>query len=123
DRVRQRRPGEAVPPEGRQKARLLQLLSVAREPLELEALCGLMAAWGEPLFLDDSRDRLEEMSQWLLEPSPGRYKPWHQGLADYVREQVLGEAGVRQVEEVVCHWLERSGTAGLDGLRRRGAHL
>ncbi len=123
DRIRERRPGAMVPPEGRQKARLLQLLSVAREPLELEALCGLMTAWGEPLFLDDARDRLEEMSQWLLEPSPGRYKPWHQGLADYVQQGVLGVTGVRQVEEVFCRWLEELGTGGLYGLRYRVAHL
>src|SRR5262249_5173587 len=67
DRVRGRRDGQPVTAEGRQRARLLQLLCVAREPLGVEELGGLMAAWGEPLYQDECRDRVEEMSQWLLE--------------------------------------------------------
>jgi WD40 repeat protein len=124
DRVRGRRDSGPVPAEGRQRARLLQLLCVAREPLDLEALCGLIAAWGEPLWLDDCRDRVEEMSQWLLEPSPGRFKPWHQGLADHVQEAVLGEAGARRVEEVFGRWLESPpAAASVYGLQHRLQHL
>src|SRR5205823_16958 len=52
NRIRQRQEGQPLPPEGRQKARLLQLLSVAREPLGLEELAGLMTVWGESIFLD-----------------------------------------------------------------------
>jgi WD40 repeat protein len=122
DRVRGKKDGQPLSPEGRQRARLLQLLCVAREALPIEALSGLMAAWGEPLFLDECRDRLEEMSQWLLAPSPGCFKPWHQGLADHVRGRALGEPGVRQAEEVFCRWLE-GGEAGRYGLRHRARHL
>src|SRR5205823_4737645 len=50
DEVAQKRGGPAAAG-GRQRARLLQLLSVAREPLGFEALGGLLAAGGEPLPL------------------------------------------------------------------------
>ena len=76
--------------EGRHKARLLQLLCVAREGMDVESLSELMGQWGEPLFLDDCRDRVEEMSQWLLEPSPAHaehqcawpdgHKPWRESV-------------------------------------------
>ena len=121
DRVRNQRPGEATAAEGRQRARLLQLLCVAREPLELEQLAGLTAADDRPLLLEELRDRVEEMSQWLLEVGRGRFKPWHQGLVDYVRRDVLGLAGVRSVEGTFCRWLEAEG--GLYPLRRRVSHL
>ena len=52
----------------------------------------------------------------------GRFKPWHQGLADHVRARVLGEAGVRQVEEVFCNWLSKGKRTGY-GLRHRVRHL
>jgi WD40 repeat protein len=92
-------------PEGRQKSRLLQLLCLAREPLGMEQLNELMAADGQPLSLEDCRDRVLEISQYLLDTGDGQFKPWHQGLTDYVRQQVLGEAGCRQIEQVYCAWL------------------
>jgi WD40 repeat protein len=122
ERVRGR-DGGGQQPEGRQRARVLQLLCVAREPLGLEALCELMTAWGEPLLLEDCRDRVEEMSQYLLEPTPGHFKPWHQRLTDHVQHHVLGAAGVRQLEELFCGWLEGAAGASLYGLRQRPAHL
>jgi hypothetical protein len=126
DRVRQKVQGQPVTQEGRQRAKILALLSVAREPLSVEQLCELMEVLGERLFLEEGQDRLEEMSQWLLESSPGRFKPWHQGLADHVRERVLGGSGsgVRQMEDVFCRWLEAEAAArSLYGLRHRLGHL
>jgi hypothetical protein len=101
DRVRGKEDGRPATEEGRQRVLLLQ-----------------------SLFLEDCHDRLEEMSQWLLDVGEGRFKPWHQGLTDFVRGQVLGEAGVRQIEEVFCRWLAQvSAETGRYGLRHRVAHL
>jgi putative hemolysin len=124
DRVRGRAEGRPQPPEGRQRARLLQLLCVAREPLTVVQLAELLAEDGLPLLLEDCRDRVKEMSQWLLEAGPGRCKPWHQGLADFVRGEVLGPAGVAGVEGLFGRWLARpGGGAGQCGLRHQVAHL
>jgi WD40 repeat protein len=110
--------------EGWHKARLLHFLCVAREPLGVEQLRDLLAADGQALLLDECRDRVEEMSQWLLDTGQGRFKPWHHGLADYVRTQVLGTEGCRQVEEVFGRWLDRPVTElGQYGLRHRVSHL
>jgi WD40 repeat protein len=108
--------------EGRHKARLMQLLCVAREPLGFEDLAGLMAAADTPLSMEDCRDRVGEMSQYLLDRGDGRFKPWHQGLADYVHAEVLGPAGVRQTEEVFSRWLAAAAPCRY-GLRHRPDHL
>jgi len=107
--------------EGRQRARMLQFLCVAREALGFEELAGLMATAGTPLTLEDCRDRIDEMSQFLLDVGGSRFRPWHQGLADHVKEQVLGAEGVRLAEEAFCRWLGSGG--GRYGLRHRIDHL
>lgn len=107
---------------GRHKAELMKLLAVAREPLGFEELAGLAAAAGLPLSTEECRDRLEEMSSFLLDVGGGRFKPWHQGLTDHVRRHVLGAAGLRQTEEVFCRWLAAPGV-GHYGLRHRVRHL
>jgi WD40 repeat protein len=110
--------------EGRHKARLLHLLCLAREPLTFGQLAELMTAEGTPLSLEDCRDRVCEMSDYLLESGSGRFQPWHQGLADYVTRDVLGEAGCRQAHEVYAAWLRRDGAVRSPyGLRHRVAHL
>jgi WD40 repeat protein len=110
--------------EGRHKARLLQMLCVAREPLGFEPLCELMAAAGAALPLEECRDRVLEMSQYLLDTGDNRFKPWHQGLAEFVRGQVLGEAGCREVEEVFCAWLRKPAPRpSAYALRHRASHL
>jgi hypothetical protein len=109
---------------GRQQARLLQFMCVAREALTLEHLAGLMTAEGEALPLEDCRDQVESLSQWLLEAGRGRFKPWHQGLADYVRGQVLGAAGVAEIEGAFCRWLALPEAGkSLYGLKYRPSHL
>src|SRR5262249_57880959 len=109
-------------PEGRQKARLLQFLCLAREALGVEELSGLMTADGVALSPEDCRDRLFEMSAYLLDTGAQRFKPWHQGLVDHVRERVLRAEGARQLEGVFGRWL-RAAAGGGDGLRHRLAHL
>jgi WD40 repeat protein len=110
-------------PEGRLKARLLQFLCLAREPLGFESLGGLSAVAGFPLSLEECRDRVLEMSHYLLETATG-FKPWHQGLVDYVKAVVLGEDGCRRVGETFCDWLGApKGGAGHYGLRHRARHL
>src|SRR5262249_20356195 len=111
-------------PEGRVKARLLHLLCLAREPIGFDALQALLAADGSPITLEDCRDRIWEMSPYLLEPAGQRFKPWHQGLADYLRTAVLGPDGVRQVEALFAAWLRQPERArGLYALRHRVRHL
>jgi WD40 repeat protein len=122
DRVRGRR--DEAGPAWPQRGRLLQLVCVAREPLSAAQLAGLLAADGQALLLEEVSDHVEALSQWLLEVGRGRFKPWHQGLADFVREQVLGPAGLRQIEELFCRWMEGGDReAGLYGLRHRVGHL
>jgi hypothetical protein len=107
--------------EGRQKARLLQFLCVAREELGYGELAELLTTDGTMLSLEDCRDRVDEMSQYLLNVG-GCFKPWHQGLTDHVRQHILGAVGVEQAEDVYCRWLGR-GRGGQYGLRHRARHL
>ena len=108
---------------GEQKARLLQLLAVAREPLGIAELSLLAEAHALPRSPDTLRDLLVGASRFLADAA-GRYEPWHRGLTDHVRERVLGESGVRRIEEAITRVLAtpeaaRSGYA----LRHRVAHL
>jgi WD40 repeat protein len=122
DRARGRREGE--PPAFPQRGRLLQLLCVAREPLSVVQLAGLLVANGETVFLEEVSDHVEALSQWLLEVGRGRFQPWHQGLADFVREQVLGSTGLKPLEELFCRWMKEGGReAAPYGLRHRVGHL
>lgn len=123
DRVRGKSDDPTALPGGILRARLLQFLCVAREGLTLPQLAELLECCGELLSLEEVRDHVEALSQWLLEVN-GRYKPWHQALTDYVLRDVLGAAGVRRVEGIFCNWLSQSSDeAGRYGLRHRPAHL
>jgi WD40 repeat protein len=122
DHVREARDGQPTE-RGRQRERLLHLLCQAREPLSVGQLAELLTCAGESVRLGECRDRVRELSQYLLETGVGRYQPWHQGLTDHVRMQVLGPAGVRQVEEVFSRWLEGEAAASDYGLRHRVRHL
>jgi hypothetical protein len=62
------------------------------------------------------------MSPYLAELGGGRFKPWHQGLTDHVRQEVLGEEGIRRTEEVFCRWMA-TGHGGRYALRHRVQHL
>src|SRR5204862_8262588 len=108
---------------GRQRARLLQLLCGAREPLGFEPLAELLASAGISLSLEDCRDRLLEMSEYLLDTGSNRFKPWHQGLVDFVRAHILGTAGCREIEEIFCAWLSRPANSRSPyALRHRASH-
>jgi DNA polymerase III delta prime subunit len=109
-------------PGERQRAGLLYLLCVAREALPIEALSELVAEAREPLVLEECRDRLAEISQWLLEDRAGRFRPWHQEFVNYVRKRVLGPSRITQLEDLFCHWLMKHGS-GNYGLRHRVSHL
>jgi WD40 repeat protein len=110
--------------EGRQKARLLQLLCEASEPLGFDQLRGLSAATDQPLSLEDCRDRLFEMSQYLLDAGNNRFKPWHEGLTEFVRGSILGTEGILQVRTVFCRWLAQPGIEAQSyALRYRVRHL
>ena len=108
--------------QGRQRIELLKLLCVAREAIGYDELAGLMSATSHPLSLEDCRDRIAEMSQYLLDDGRNTFIPWHQGLADYVVHRVLGAAGTRDLEGTFCQWMERAGTSRYV-LRHRISHL
>jgi 8-oxo-dGTP pyrophosphatase MutT (NUDIX family)/tetratricopeptide (TPR) repeat protein len=91
----------------RHRARLLQFLCLAREPLGFEQLAELLQADGKAISLEDCRDRVFEMSQFLLDAGGNRFAPWHQGLVDFVREDILGASGVRETEAVFCRTLRK----------------
>jgi hypothetical protein len=110
--------------EGRIKSRLLHFLCLAREPIGVDALRALLAAEAQPLSLEACRDRVWEMSRYLLEPAGQRFKPWHQGLADYVRASLLGPEGCREIDALFSAWLRQPEHAlGLYALRHRVRHL
>jgi WD40 repeat protein len=124
DRIRDKRDPQGPTPEGKRRARLLQILCVACEPLTIAQLAGLAAADGQSLLLEDCRDQVEALSQWLLEVGRDRFKPWHQGLTDYVRREVLGAAGVAGLEELFSRWLSgRQPESRLYGLRHCVTHF
>jgi WD40 repeat protein len=108
--------------QGRQRIELLKLLCVAREAIGYDELSGQMAAASRPMSLEDCRDRIAEMSQYLLDAGDNRFKPWHQGLADHVIRRELGPSGLSAVEETFCRWLRESGL-GRYALRHRVDHL
>ncbi|MFO0953845.1 MAG: AAA family ATPase [Isosphaeraceae bacterium] len=121
NRIGERQGTRWTTPEGRHKAALLKFLCLAREPLGYAELAGLMAADGQPLNLEDVRDRLDEMSQYLLDVGGNRYRPWHLALAEHVRDQVLGPEQIRQTEETFARWLTTP-NAGRYALRHRVSH-
>lgn len=112
-----RPPGE----EDGSRARLAQILAVAREPMTIADLAEV-ASLDAPISLEACRDRVHEMSRFLLDAGGERFALWHHGLAEHVRARVLGDAGVRALEAAFAAWLARRPDAGY-ALRHRVAHL
>jgi len=108
---------------GRRRGRLLQLLAVAREALSAGQLAELLSMGETAATLEECRDGLEEVSAYLQETGHGRYKPWHQGLVDHIRRDVLGPAGVVREEGLFARWLAEGTEGGGYGLRHRVGHL
>ncbi|MBM3498198.1 MAG: NUDIX domain-containing protein, partial [Armatimonadetes bacterium] len=106
------------------KARLVHLLSVAREALTIGQLTELLRAQGAELLQQDCRRLLASFSQYLLDVGGGALKPWHEGLSEHVQRAILGPEGCRELHGTFCAWLAAD-AAGLSryGLRHRGAHL
>jgi hypothetical protein len=90
---------------GRHKARLLQLLAVAREALSIDDLRGVLRADGVRLSLEEARDLVLQMSEYLLSYDGERFVPFHQGFTDYLQQKVLGEDGIAEAHRVFCQWL------------------
>jgi WD40 repeat protein len=121
DEIAEKRVGPSIA--GEDKAKLLHLIAMARQPIGLNELPELMGLAGRPLSLEACRDRLLQTSQYLLDTGSGRFKPWHQGLTDFLRARILGEAGVREVEEVFCRWLKGPAGQTSYGILHRCDHL
>jgi DNA polymerase III delta prime subunit len=112
DEIAEKRGSREATPEGRRKGLLLQLLCTAREPIGLGALSELMSELGEPLTQESCRDLILGISQYLLDAGGARFKPWHQGLADFVLDSILGQAGRARIEAIFCEWARRIGPRG-----------
>src|SRR5262249_26377023 len=116
--------GKAPSPDGARKATLLHLLCTSREPLGLEMLFELAREAGACETLEGCRDLLSQLSQYLLTDEANGLRPWHTGLGEYVRGEILGREGCRRIDEVYCSWLAKPGTLHSGyGLRHRVRHL
>lgn len=112
----------ATPPRGR----ILELLSLAREPLDADQLRELLELDGLQLTPRTCRDALAAMSEYLLEARPGGYLPWHRGLAEHVQKEVLGPTGVQSTEALFAGWAagaSKQTSSESYALRHRIAHL
>jgi 8-oxo-dGTP pyrophosphatase MutT (NUDIX family)/tetratricopeptide (TPR) repeat protein len=115
---------ESATEQGRHKARLLKMLCVAREPLGIEQLSELTSADQAELTLEECNDFVSQISQYLLDVGGGQFKPWHQGLVDYVKKHVLGKEGQRKIEDLFCRWLASPArSSGQHALRHRADYL
>jgi len=110
---------------GQRKARLAQLLSVAFEPLSADQLRDLLhVSTGTRLDLEQTRDLLMQMSEYLLIFEGERVLLYHQGFADYIHRRVLGDEGLAERHQDFCRWLEDGRQRGSSyGLRYLPAHL
>lgn len=90
---------------GRVKARMVQLLAIAAEPLNIEDLRGLLEVGDKRLSLEEVRDLLREMSEYLL-PLDERFRLFHQGFTEYVEAAVLGPEDTARAHQTFCRWLE-----------------
>ena len=110
--------------ENEHRARLLQFLAVAREPLDCSQLAGLMRADGLEITQDDCRNRVAEMGRFLLNTNGREFEPWHQGFVDFIRNSILNEHDSRKTERVFCRWLRSTDTTNqLYAMRHLLDHL
>ncbi len=85
-----------------ERATLLQLLCLAREPLDARALSELSS-----VPLERCHAHLAELSELLLEGRPGAFVPWHRGLAEFVQGAILGEEGASRAQRAFAEWTAR----------------
>jgi len=112
-RISGRSDAKTLDSQGKLRAALLHLLVVAREPLSIGSLRGLLECLepnasngaGQVTFRD-VRNLVMEMSEYLLAADEERFLPWHEGLSEYVRNKVLGKEGVAVIHSVFCQWCQ-----------------
>jgi hypothetical protein len=122
--------------EGRAKARLIQLLSVAQEALSIDDLRGLLRADKTierssrqarspgACSLEVVRDLVMQMSEYLLSYDGEWFLPFHQGFIDYLHRKLMGSGGVGEAHRVFCDWLSAlPERRSLYRLRHLPAHL
>jgi WD40 repeat protein len=85
-----------------ERATLLQLLCLAREPLDARALAELSS-----VPLERCHAHLAALSEFLLEGRPGAFVPWHRGLAEFVQGAILGDDGAARVQGMFAEWTAR----------------
>jgi hypothetical protein len=88
------------------RSRILELLAVAREPLDVHALVRLCELEGDPVSLDELRDHVEAMSPALLEAPAGAFRLFHATLVEHVRVERMGRARAATVEALFARWCE-----------------
>lgn len=124
---------------GRVKARLIQMLSIALEPLSISDLRGLLRIDesltsvvyknegrepGWKFSLEETRDAVWQMSEYLLSYDGERFLPFHQGFADYLHRTVMGRDGVAAGHRIYCLWSSLPPQSkSLYRLRHLPAHL
>ena len=102
--ISEKTPNLQQPERGRQKARIFEFLTLAAEPLTIEEVRGLLQAEGQSLSLEDVRDLMMEMSQYLLSAEE-RFKPCYEIVAEFITSKILGESGRAATHKVFCRWL------------------
>ncbi len=107
---------------GRDKAKILQLLSVAYEGLTLQEIRGLLRKGKSTISLDETRDLVHSMSEHLV--GEDRWVPFHSGLTEYVRNDVLAADEVADLHGLFCAFLRDRSQAGSEyRLRYQPSHL
>jgi WD40 repeat protein len=116
--------GQDPTPDARIKARLVQLLSTAQEPLSIGELRNLLRADAYSCSLEDVRDLVMQMSEYLLSYDGERFLLFHQGFVDYMHRRLMGDEGVTETNKTFCRWLgETRERRSLYRLRHLPMHL
>lgn len=124
DEIAERTPGRrsTQTQRGRDKATILQLLSVAYEGLSLQQIRGLLHVSGRRLSLDDTRDLVDSMSEYLV--GEEQFMPFLAGLADYVCNEVLAPDEVADLHKLFCEFLQGASQSESEyRLRYQPSHL
>ena len=102
---------------------VLGTLSVARAPLSPRAVYDVLRVGGGATSYDEVGGALESLSELLTSSAEG-HRLYHEGLAEYVREQVLGPE-LPGAHETLAAWARVGGTeeGAAYGRLHRARHL
>jgi WD40 repeat protein len=105
--IRAKRDSDSRRELGRQRALLAQLLAIAFEPLSIEQMRDLLRIrTNSPVSLEDTRDLLIPMSEYLLHFEGERFLLYHHCFADFLRHRVLGCEDEARLHHTFAVWLQ-----------------